>query len=231
MDVLVVDDEKEIADLVEVILNGEGYTVYKFYDAEEAENAALTLPVDLAILDVMMPKTDGFTLCGRIREKCTYPIIMLTAKIEDSDKIKGLATGADDYITKPFNPLELSARVKAQLRRYTRYNSGQIDRAGYEYDGLFVDPLSHICTLFDEPVLLTAMEFKVLWLLCENAGNVMSSQQIYESVWGESFLDSSNTVMVHIRRIREKLKEPARNPRYIKTVWGVGYKIEGKSSR
>ena len=231
MNVLVVDDEKEIADLVEVILNEEGYTVYKFYDAEEAEKAALTLPVDLAILDVMMPKTDGFTLCSRIRGTHTYPIIMLTAKIEDSDKIRGLSTGADDYITKPFNPLELSARIKAQLRRYTRYNAGQTERAGYEYDGLVVDPYSYTCTLFDEPVPLTAKEFKVLWLLCENAGDVLSSEQIYESVWGERFLDSSNTVMVHIRRIREKLKEPARKPRYIKTVWGVGYKIEGKSSR
>lgn len=224
MNILVVDDEKTIADLVEVILTDEGYTVFKHYDPALAEAQLQKVKIDLAILDVMMPGTDGFTLCRRIRENHTFPIIMLTARVEDVDKITGLATGADDYITKPFNPLELIARVKAQLRRYTRYNG--TPRNGYDHNGLRIDPKTHTCTLFEEPVILTPTEFKILWLLCERAGNVVSSEEIFESVWGESFLDSNNTVMVHIRRIREKLKEPSRNPRYIKTVWGVGYKVE-----
>jgi len=177
-------------------------------------------------LDVMMPGLDGFTLCRQIRERYTFPIIMLTARIEDVDKITGLASGADDYVTKPFNPLELIARVRAQLRRATHYNTALRPADSYDHNGLYIDPKTHTCTLFDEPVQLTPTEFKILWLLCENAGNVVSSETIFESVWGEEYLDSNNTVMVHIRRIREKLKEPSRNPRYIKTVWGVGYKVE-----
>lgn len=226
MNVLVVDDEKEIADLVEVILRDEGHTVHKTCDPTKAMGIIGNVPIDIAILDVMMPGLDGFTLCRQIRERYTFPIIMLTARIEDVDKITGLASGADDYVTKPFNPLELIARVRAQLRRATHYNTALRTAGGYDHNGLCIDPKTHTCTLFDEPVQLTPTEFKILWLLCENAGNVVSSEAIFESVWGEEYLDSNNTVMVHIRRIREKLKEPSRNPRYIKTVWGVGYKVE-----
>jgi len=224
MHILVVDDEREIADLVEVILSEEGYQVHKFYDSRDVLPALEEKKIDLAILDVMMPRVDGFALCGMIRQTHTCPIIMLTAKVDDADKIRGLSTGADDYVTKPFNPMELVARVKAQLRRYTRYNANAAE--GYDCDGLHLEPRAHICTLYDEPVSLTPTEFNILWLLCQRAGTVVSSQEIFETVWGETFLDSNNTVMVHIRRIREKLGEPAKNPRYIKTVWGVGYKIE-----
>ena len=224
MHILVVDDEREIEDLVEVILSEEGYQVHKFYDSRDVLPALEEKKIDLAILDVMMPHVDGFALCGMIRQKHTFPIIMLTAKVDDADKIRGLSTGADDYVTKPFNPMELVARVKAQLRRYTRYNANAAE--GYDCDGLHLEPRAHICTLYDEPVSLTPTEFNILWLLCQRAGTVVSSQEIFETVWGETFLDSNNTVMVHIRRIREKLGEPAKNPRYIKTVWGVGYKIE-----
>ncbi len=228
MSILIVDDEKEIADLVEVILKNEGYEVLKFYDSRlAAMEAEKNHDIDLAILDVMMPGVDGFTLCARIREKYTYPIIMLTARVEDVDKITGLTIGADDYVTKPFNPLELLARVKAQLRRYQRYSvMGQVNTEVFEGHGLCINKQEHTVTLFEEAVILTPTEFDILWLLCENAGNVVSSEKIFETVWKEAYLDSNNTVMVHIRRIREKLKEPARNPRIIKTVWGVGYKVE-----
>ncbi len=225
MNILIVDDEREIADLLEVVLKNEGYSVFKLYDPRQAVGLLETVKIDIGVLDVMMPHIDGFTLCRTIREKYTFPIIMLTAKVEDVDKIMGLANGADDYITKPFNPLELVARVKAQLRRYTHYNAS-VTHGGYDFNGLQIDPKTHTCTLFDEPISLTPTEFNILWLLCENAGNVVSSETIFEKVWGEDFLESNNTVMVHIRRIREKLKEPSKNPRYIKTVWGVGYKIE-----
>ncbi len=229
MTILLVDDEKEIADLVELILTNEGYEVRKFYDAMaalcEVENNA---SIDLAILDVMMPGVDGFTLCSKIRENYTYPIIMLTARVEDADKITGLAIGADDYVTKPFHMPELVARVKAQLRRYKRYSVIQENNTAdvIEVKGLFIDKKQHVVTLYDEPVNLTPTEFEILWLLCENAGKVVSSEKIFETVWKENYLDCNNTVMVHIRRLREKLKEPSRNPRIIKTVWGVGYKIE-----
>lgn len=230
MNVLVVDDEKEIAALVEVILRDEGHTVYKTCDPTQAMGIIEKVPIDIGILDVMMPALDGFTLCRQIRERYTFPIIMLTARIEDVDKITGLASGADDYVTKPFNPLELIARVRAQLRRANHYNAGLRPSGIYDHNGLCIDPKTHTCTLFDKPIQLTPTEFKILWLLCENAGNVVSSEDIFESVWGEEYLDSNNTVMVHIRRIREKLKEPSRNPRYIKTVWGVGYKVEKSDS-
>lgn len=228
MNILIVDDEKEIADLIDVVLRNEGYTTLKYYDAvmarkEIEENAK----IDLAILDVMMPEIDGFKLCSLIREKYTYPIIMLTARVEDVDKITGLTIGADDYMTKPFNPLELLARVKAQLRRYKRYSGkGNLITEVFESNGLIINKQEHTVTLFDEPVNLTPTEFEILWLLCENAGNVVSSEKIFETIWKEDYLDSNNTVMVHIRRLREKLKEPPRNPKIIKTVWGVGYKVE-----
>ena len=232
VDILVVDDEKEIADLIEVILSGEKFSVRKFYDAREALSAiqADGGSFQLAILDVMMPGIDGFTLCRKIREKENFPIIMLTARGEDADKITGLALGADDYITKPFNPLELTARVRAQLRRYQTYNL-PVGGESYAAGGLVINRSTHECTVMGEPVELTPKEFDIVWLLCENGGNVVSSEEIFERVWGERYLDSNNTVMVHIRRIREKFKEPPRSPRFIKTVWGVGYKIEKNGNR
>ncbi len=228
MCILIVDDEKEIADLVEVVLKNEGYQTIKYYDSLEAlPEIQRNHTIDLAILDVMMPGIDGFELCEKIRERYTYPIIMLTARVEDMDKITGLTIGADDYITKPFNPLELLARVKAQLRRYNKYDATQPSPPDcYEKNGIFINKQAHTVTLFEEPVNLTPTEFKILWLLCENAGQVVSSETIFRTVWKEAYLDSNNTVMVHIRRIREKLKEPPRNPKIIKTVWGVGYKVE-----
>lgn len=225
--ILIVDDEKEIADLMEIYLSGEGYTVHKFYDSVSALECIDHQPLDLAVLDVMLPDTDGFAICRHIRERFTYPVIMLTARVEDIDKINGLAIGADDYVTKPFNPLEVVARVKAQLRRYTRYNSS-LPTAPQIYDsrGLVVNPDTHECTLFGQSIALTPIEFKILWMLCENASKVVSSEELFEKVWGEKYLESNNTVMVHIRRLREKLHEPSRKPRFIKTVWGVGYKID-----
>ena len=228
MCIIIVDYEKEIADLVEVVLKNEGYQTIKHYDSGAALNEIeKNSNIDLAILDVMMPGIDGFTLCNKIREKYTYPIIMLTAKVEDVDKITGLMIGADDYVTKPFNPLELLARVKAQLRRYKKYAS--LNRGNtevFECNGMVINKQEHTVTLYGKSINLTPTEFDILWLLCENAGNVVSSEKIFENVWKEEYLDSNNNVMVHIRRIREKLNEPSRNPKIIKTVWGVGYKVE-----
>ena len=228
MNILIVDDEKEIADLVELVLKNEGYNVLKFYNSLDAYSNLLNNDeIDLAILDVMMPNMDGFELCTKIRQQYTYPIIMLTARVEDVDKITGLSIGADDYVIKPFNPLELLARVKAQLRRYKKYDAPQVSVTEYQgNNGLVINKQTHTVTLMDEPISLTPTEFDILWLLCERAGNVVSSEEIFETVWKEDYLDSNNTVMVHIRRIREKFKEPSRNPRIIKTVWGVGYIIE-----
>lgn len=229
--ILIVDDEKEIADLIEVYLTNDGYIVHKFYNGIDALHCMETQEIDLAILDVMLPDIDGFRICQKIREKYFYPVIMLTAKVEDSDKIMGLTIGADDYITKPFNPLELVARVKTQLRRYVRYNhaSAQVEEAGaseYDIRGLVIDQKAHKCSLYGNPVDLTPIEFSILWYLCENKGKVISSEELFEHVWKEKFLDNNNTVMAHIGRLREKLGEPAKKPKFIKTVWGVGYTIE-----
>lgn len=229
--IMIVDDEAAIADLVEVYLKNEGYDVFKFYSATEALECVRQEELSLAILDVMMPDMDGFTLCRHIREEHFYPIIMLTAKVKDMDKITGLTLGADDYITKPFNPLELVARVKTQLRRYTRYNNstGVVEnKQTEEYDicSLHIEKESHLCTLNGKELSLTPIEFSILWYLCERRGKVVSSEELFEAVWGEKYLDNNNTVMAHIARLREKLNEPARKPRFVKTVWGVGYKIE-----
>lgn len=224
--ILVVDDEKEIAGLVGVYLQNEGFSVRICEKGGEALACLAMETVDLAVLDVMLPDTDGFTLLKTIRKTHTFPVIMLTAKVEDMDKLTGLAIGADDYITKPFNPLELVARIKAQLRRYTQYNGAAAPAGVYDAGGLIIDRDTHRCTLYGKDVPLTPTEFDILWLLCQHSGKVVSAEQIFETVWGEKYLDSNNTVMVHIRRLREKLNEPPRNPRFIKTVWGVGYKIE-----
>lgn len=223
--ILVVDDEKEIADLVEICLENEGYSTAKFYDSAKALEFAENAEIALAVLDVMMPGIDGFTMVRKLREKFLFPIIMLTAKVEDSDKISGLMLGADDYITKPFSPPELVARVKTQLRRYTRYNN---PTASNEIDirGLQINSDTHRCSLNGKEIILTPIEFKILWYLCSRRGMVVSSEELFEAVWGEKYLDTSNTVMAHIARIREKLGEPPRRPKYVKTVWGVGYTVE-----
>lgn len=229
MNILVLDDEKEIADLVELFLINEGYRVFKFYESAPAMQCIESTHLDMALLDVMLPDTDGFAILRKIREKgLRFPVIMLTARVEDRDKIIGLSMGADDYITKPFNPLEMVSRVKAQLRRYTFYDNQQKNDNVFDYAGLVVNKDTHKCTLYEKEIAFTPIEFNILWLLCENADKVVSAEDIFQQVWGEKYLDCSNTVMVHIRRIREKMNEPSRNPKFIKTVWGVGYKIETK---
>lgn len=226
--ILIVDDEREIADLVELYLANEGYEVIKCYDGASAALKIEEEEMDLAILDVMLPDVDGFSLCRMIRRSYVYPIIMLTAKVEDRDKVDGLTMGADDYVTKPFNPIELVARVKSQLRRYKQYNQrenrGEISE--YNIRGLWISKESHQCSIDGELLSLTPIEFGVIWYLCEHQGRVVSSEELYEAVWGERYLNSNNTVMAHIARIREKMHEHARKPRMIQTVWGVGYTIK-----
>lgn len=226
--VLVVDDEQEIADLIELYLTGEGYTVRKFYNGTEAAQCIRTEDLSLAILDIMLPDMDGMQLCRQIREKHNYPIIMLTAKSEEIDKIRGLSMGADDYVTKPFKPLELVARVKAQLRRFTQYNTkDEKPQMELMVGGIVLNIKSHECRVNDIPVSLTPTEFDILRILCENRGQIISGEELFQKIWGEKYYSSNtNTIMVHIRHLREKLGESAENPKYIKTVWGVGYKIE-----
>jgi len=226
MNILVLDDEKEIADLIEVYMENENYHVFKFYNAKEAIECINCQKLDFAILDVMIKEMDGFEICRKIREKgLNFPVIMLTAKIEDKDKIQGLNLGADDYMTKPFNPLELVARVKSAYRRYTKYNE-KIEEDIIYIDGLEIDPKKHICKLYDNLIELTPREFDILLYLAQKRGDVVSAEELFEKVWKEKYLESNNTVMVHIRRIREKLKEDNKKPKFITTVWGVGYKIE-----
>lgn len=227
--ILVVDDEQDIADLIELYLKNEGFQVCKRHTAADGLRCVETEDVGLAILDVMLPDMDGFALCRKIREKHLFPIIMLTAKVENMDKIMGLTLGADDYMTKPFHPLELMARVKTHLRRFTKYNAGYAaeDAKGeYDFSGLSVVKDSRKCFLFEEEIALTPIEFDILWYLCEHRGKVVSSEELFEAVWKDKYLDNNNTVMAHIARLREKLREPSRKPKYIKTVWGVGYTIE-----
>ena len=226
--ILIVDDEKEIRDLIEIYLKNEGYNTLKASDGFEALSILKSSEVQLIILDVMMPNMDGIRACMKIREERNTPIIMLSAKSEDMDKIMGLTTGADDYITKPFNPLELIARVKSQLRRYIKLNNNSVafGRAVLELDDLVINTETHEVSIEGKMVKLTPREFDILELLARNPGKVFSIENIYQSVWQESFIQSDNTVMVHIRKIREKIEKDPRKPRYIKTVWGVGYKIE-----
>ena len=227
--ILILDDERPIADLIELYLKNENYNVYKFHTARQALACVADTSIDLAILDVMLPDEDGFSVCRKIREEHYFPVIMLTAKVEDMDKIMGLTLGADDYVTKPFNPLELVARVKTQLRRYTKYNQGdKADETVTEYDfsGLVINSETHKCTLYGKPLALTPIEFSILWHLCQNRGKVVSSEELFEAVWGEKYLDNNNTVMAHVARLRDKMHEPSRRPKFVKTVWGVGYTIE-----
>ena len=226
--ILVVDDEREISDLVELYLQNENYTVYKFYSAREALACIQTTELDLAILDIMLPELSGFTLCQKIRERYTYPVIMLTAKDAETDKITGLTLGADDYITKPFRPLEMVARVKAQLRRYKRYNPARRqEEAVLLHAALEMNTETHECFLAGEPLALTPTEFAILRILLERKGGVVSSEELFHQIWKDEYYSkSNNTITVHIRHLREKLGDTVDEPKYIKTVWGVGYKIE-----
>lgn len=227
--ILIVDDEKEIADVVELYLQSDQYKIFKFYTGEDALECIRTTKIDLAILDVMLPDIDGFEILKKIREKYTFPVIMLTAKTEYMDKITGFTLGADDYIPKPFNPLELVARVKAQLRRYIQYNEGsaKANEDIIDFAGLFLNKASHECVYYEQPLTLTPTEFDILWILCENRGKVMSSEELFKKVWNEQYYkNSNNTVMVHIRHLREKMSVPTGKSDFIKTVWGVGYKVE-----
>ena len=232
--ILIVDDEKEIRDLIEIYLKGEGYSTIKAENGEEALTVLEKEEVDLIILDIMMPKLNGMEACLKIREEREMPIIMLSAKSEDLDKILGLNTGADDYLTKPFNPLELIARVKSQLRRYKRFNTKkEIEVKGIkeceniiEIDDLVINLETHEAWKDEVEIKLTPTEFDILVLLCKNRGKVFSIENIYNSVWKQEFMKSDNTVMVHIRKIREKVEDDPRKPKFIKTVWGVGYKVE-----
>ncbi len=225
--ILIVDDESAIGELVEVYLKNDGYEVERAENAHDALKRIEDDKITLAILDVMLPDMEGFELCKKIREKHLFPIIMLTAKVEDHDKIYGLTMGADDYVTKPFNPLELVARVKTQLRRYTRYNGSSLEKnEEISIRGLLISKKSHKCVLNGEELLLTPLEFDILWYLCEHQGKVVPSEELFEKVWGEKYFESGNTIMTHIARLREKMHEIPRKPKYVKTVWGVGYTIE-----
>ena len=233
--ILIVDDEAEIADLIELYLKNENYAVHKFYTAREALACAETEQLDLAILDIMLPDMSGFDLCRRIREKHTYPVIMLTAKDGEMDKITGLTLGADDYITKPFRPLEMVARVKAQLRRYKKYNPAHgAEEEGeiMEHAGLVLNAKTHECLLDEQPLALPPTEFSLLRILLENKGNVVSAEELFHQIWkDEYYTKNNNTITVHIRHLREKLRDSVDHPRFIKTIWGVGYKIETHPSK
>ena len=225
MNILVLDDEKEIADLVEVYLKNENYNVYKFYNSIDAIKCIDKEKLDMAILDVMISGKNGFQICKYIRDKgLKFPIIMLTAKIEDNDKIKGLTIGADDYITKPFNPLELVARVKSQFRRYTLYNGLKLKEENLkniiEINGLTIDKNEHKCMLYDKEIELTPIEFDILLYLANNKGKVITQEELFEKVWKEKYFDSNNTVMVHIRRIREKLRRRHKKTKIYKNNLG-----------
>ncbi|MBP3815800.1 MAG: response regulator transcription factor [Firmicutes bacterium] len=228
MNILVCDDDREIAGALEIYLKNEGYDVFKAYDGNEALEIVKDKDIHLIIMDVMMPKLDGIQATMSIRKEKNIPIIMLSAKSEDYDKIIGLNVGADDYITKPFNPLELVARVKSQLRRFT--SLGSLDNMEgedvYISGGLVIDDIEKTVTVDGEQVAVTPTEFGILKLLTQNAGKVFSIDQIYEQVWKEPAFSPENTVAVHIRRIREKIEINPKNPKYLKVVWGVGYKVE-----
>lgn len=225
--ILIVDDEKEIGDLIEIYLKNDGYNVLKASNGLEAIKILEDNEVHLIILDIMMPKMDGIQACMKIREEKNMPIIMLSAKSQDMDKIIGLSTGADDYVTKPFNPLELMARVKSQLRRYTRLNTPNLSKKDeIDIGNISINVATHEVFVDGKEVKLTPKEFDILELLARNRGIVFSTQKIFESVWKEDYYESDNTVMVHIRKIREKIELDPRKPQYIKTVWGVGYKFE-----
>lgn len=228
--ILVVDDEIEIAELIEVYLVSDGYHIFKAYDAKQALQVLSEKQIHLAILDIIMPGMNGLDLCKQIRETNNIPIIMLSAKCSDLDKILALSTGADDYITKPFNPLELSARVKSHLRRYIQLNPNspeqQSENSAIQIRGLSINKENHSVILDGEDIHLTPIEFDILYLLATHPGRVFSTDEIFEQVWNSKVYEANNTVMVHIRRLRGKMKEDTRCDKIITTVWGVGYKID-----
>lgn len=226
--ILVCDDDKEIVEAIDIYLTQEGYTVLKAYDGQEAITVLKEEKVDLLVIDVMMPRLDGIRATLKIREENNMPIIILSAKSEDADKILGLNVGADDYVTKPFNPLELVARVKSQLRRYTQLGStvNTNGQAVYGTGGLLINDDLKEVTVDGEVVKLTPIEYNILLLLVKNQGKVFSIEQIYENIWNEEAIGADNTVAVHIRHIREKIEINPKEPRYLKVVWGVGYKVE-----
>lgn len=227
--ILIVDDEREIADLVALYLENEGFRVTKYFDGKTALGCIEKQEFDLAILDIMLPEISGLELCRKIREKYTYPVIMLTAKGGETDKITGLTLGADDYMTKPFLPLELVARVKAQLRRYKRYNSRyELGEDVLTVSGLVINCKTHECRLNEKTLSLTPTEFAILRILCQKKGEVVSAEELFHLIWeDEYYTKNNNTITVHIRHLREKMGDSFETPKYIKTVWGCGYKIEG----
>ena len=226
--ILIVEDEKEIADLVALYLENEGFRVTKCHDGEAAMAYIGKEKPDLAILDIMLPGVGGLEICRKIRESHTYPVIMLTARGEETDKITGLTLGADDYITKPFLPLELVARVKAQLRRYKRYNTAEEKEDVITVSGLVLNDRTHECHLNERLLNLTPTEFSILRILCSRRGQVVSAEELFHLIWeDEYYTKNNNTITVHIRHLREKMGDSFENPKYIKTVWGCGYKIEG----
>ena len=226
MRILVCDDDKEIVDAIEIYLLQEGYEIEKAYDGQEALDKMKEQDFDLLIIDVMMPKLDGIRATLQVRKESSIPIIILSAKTEDSDKILGLNVGADDYVTKPFNPLELVARVKSQLRRYTTLSNNNTSDVVYKVGGLCIDDDLKSVTVDGEEVRLTPIEYNILLLLVKNKGKVYSINQIYEEIWNEEAIGADNTVAVHIRHIREKIEINPKEPRYVKNVWGIGYKVD-----
>ena len=227
--ILVVEDDRPIRNLIVTTLKTHDY---KYLAAENGASAILEASShnpDIVLLDLGLPDMEGVEVIKKIRTWSNMPIIVISARSEDMDKIEALDAGADDYITKPFNPLEVVARVKTQLRRYIRYNQTAPEPAPaavYDCGGLYIDHESHTCTLYSKPLSLTPLEFEILWYLCSRKGHVVSSEELFEAVWGEKYLDSNNTVMAHIARLRKKMGELPRKPKWIKTVWGVGYKID-----
>ena len=226
MNILICDDDREIVEAIEIYLKSDGYDIFKAYDGQEALEVIQKNDIQLVIMDIMMPRLDGISAMLKIRELKNIPVIMLSAKSEDTDKISGLTLGADDYVTKPFNPLELMARVRSQLRRYTELGSSDLKSGIYKSGGLTVDNEQRTVTVDGEEVKLTPVQYKILLLLIQNKGKVFSIDEIYEKVWNEMAYNSDNTVAVHIRNIREKIEINPKEPKYLKVVWGVGYKIE-----
>ncbi|WP_273324988.1 response regulator transcription factor [Vallitalea guaymasensis] len=227
INVLVVEDEKEISELIKKNLENEGFNIYQAYDGQIGLDMALSVDIQIVILDIMLPNMDGLEVCRQIRLKKNVPIIMLSAKSQDIDKVVGLSIGADDYLCKPFNMMELTARIRSQLRRYLYLNNNSIDKDNtIIVNDLLIDLDSHVVSIGDNEIKLTPTEYDILVLLAHNRGKVYSSERIFEKIWDDKYYEANNNVMVHIRNIREKLNDNSKNPRYIKTIWGVGYKIE-----
>ena len=225
MNILVVDDDKEIVDSISIFLSGEGYSVFKAYNGIDALDLLSEREIHLLLLDIMMPRMDGIKTLMKLRESKNIPVILISAKSEDADKILGLTAGADDYVTKPFNPSELVARVKSQLRRYTQLGAMEVRSGLIKIDGLTLNTESKTASVDGVEVRLTPIEYKILELLCKNRGRVFSSEEIYQKVWNENAIVGDNTIAVHIRHIREKSEMNPTEPRYLKVVWGIGYKV------